>query len=157
MLIYGITGTQQPSRAGADLIKSALCDLPEPDLVVSGGCVGVDSIVGRWYADFTEADQHVILPAKLRKVSLWFQDYPHITFERMPDGTDYMDRNTKLVEYCVSRAGVPVRPAVHLPEVLKALAFPKERTEVVRSGTWATIRRFRRAGIEPYIFPLEGH
>jgi len=155
MLIYGITGTQQPSKDGAEFIKRTLCDLPEPTLVVSGGCIGVDSIVGRWYADFTEAEQHVILPAKLKKVSLWFHEYPHITFEQMPDGTDYMDRNTKLVEFCVSRAGLNDLPQWRYSDVLKALAFPKERREVQRSGTWSTIRRFRRAGIEPYIFPLE--
>jgi hypothetical protein len=160
MLIYGITGTQQPSKAGAEFIKRTLCGLPEPDLVVSGGCIGVDSIVGRWFADFTEADQHVILPAKLTKVSLWFQEYPHITFESMPDGTDYMDRNDRLVDYCIARTQLSLLPqqrddAHAYSQILKVYAFPKESKEVIRSGTWATIRRFRNHSINPFIFPLE--
>ncbi len=156
MLIYGITGTQQPTKAGAEFIKQTLIGLPVPDLVVSGGCIGVDSIVGRWFADFTETDQHVILPAKLSKVSLWFQEYPHVTFESMPEGTDYMDRNDRLVEYCMATAGSYVVPnAIRYTDVLKAFAFPKEEKEVLRSGTWATIRRFRKVGIDPFIFPLE--
>jgi hypothetical protein len=76
----------------------------------------------------------------------------------MPPDTDYMDRNTKLVEYCLSRSGARELSPTSLKspsEVLKALAFPKEHKEVLRSGTWATIRRFRRAGIEPLIFPLD--
>lgn len=154
-LIYGFTATQQPSREGAALIRDTLVRLPEPDLVVTGGCIGGDSIIGQWYAEFTEAKQHVILPSKLKKVSLWFHDYPHVTFEQMPAGTDYMDRNTKLVEYCVSEAGLHSGLTPHrLSEKLKAFAFPKEQREVIRSGTWATVRRFRRAGIEPKIFPL---
>ncbi len=156
MLIYGITGTQQPTKQGAQFIKETLMALPEPDLVVSGGCIGVDSIVGRWFAEFTEANQHVILPASLRKASFWFTDYPHVTIERMPDGTDYMDRNDRLVQYCVDQATEDgMLPAHQFTEVLKALAFPKEDREVLRSGTWATVRRFRKVGIDPFIFPLE--
>ena len=155
MLIYGFTATQQPSREGGALIRDTLCHLPTPDLVVTGGCIGGDAIIGQWYAEFTEAAQHVILPASLKKVSLWFHEYSHVTFEQMPEDTDYMDRNTKLVEYCVSEAGLHHGlPHYRLMEVLKAFAFPKEQKEVIRSGTWATVRRFRRAGIEPRIFPL---
>jgi hypothetical protein len=34
------------------------------------------------------------------------------------------------------------------------LAFPKTPQEELRSGTWATIRRARKAGVEVRLFPL---
>lgn len=37
------------------------------------------------------------------------------------------------------------------------LAFPQTCTEVLRSGTWATIRRARKAGVEVHLFPLSKH
>lgn len=156
MIIYGFTGTQQLSKAGIEFVKRTLLTLPEPDLVVTGGCVGVDAVVGRWYADFTEAKQHVILPAKLKKVSMWFNEYPHVTFEQMPKGTSYMDRNDRLVQYCVETTRLHGGFASwRYPAELKAFAFPAQHREVLRSGTWATVRRFRAAGIEPVIFPLD--
>ena len=49
----------------------------------------------------------------------------------------YMKRNDSLVE----AAG-------------RLLAFPKTANEVLRSGTWATIRRARKAGVPVLMFPL---
>lgn len=145
MLVYGFTGTQQPSKQGVAFVYDTLIRLPEPDLVITGGCIGIDAIVGRWYAEFTNCAQTVVLPASLKKVSLWFNEYPHVEWEQMPDGSDYMARNDRMAEIL---DGYAKRHKV------KTFAFTKERTEVVRSGTWATVRRFRNVNIAPMIFHL---
>jgi predicted Rossmann fold nucleotide-binding protein DprA/Smf involved in DNA uptake len=59
--------------------------------------------------------------------------------EYMAAGTTYMDRNARLVA---------------LGDML--LAFPATRAEELRSGTWSTIRRARKAGKRIVIVPLDG-
>lgn len=49
---------------------------------------------------------------------------------------EYMDRNASIVRECY-----------------ELLATPKENEEVLRSGTWSTIRRAKRKGIPVTIFP----
>lgn len=152
MLVYGFTGTQQPSKQGAEFVRETLIKLPEPDLVITGGCIGIDAIVGRWYAEFTDADQLVVLPAKLAKVSLWFNEYPHVRFIHMPEGTDYMDRNDKMAAILAAyKRSAFIRSGM---TTVKTFAFTKEQHEVQRSGTWATVRRFRHVGLPPMIHPL---
>ena len=52
----------------------------------------------------------------------------------------YMDRNDLLVEHC---------------DVL--LSYPKTPDEELRSGTWATVRRARKAAREIRVFPVTGY
>lgn len=153
MLVYGFTGTQSVSQAQAMAVRHVLLRLEDPDLVVTGGCVGVDSIVGSWYAEFTEADQRLVLPYNLRKVQHWYKHHPHVEVERMPAGTSYMDRNDRMASILADYAQQQKRGQV-LHRV-RTFAFPHETAEQRRSGTWATVRRFRGVGLPPQMYPLD--
>lgn len=110
------------------------------DLYVSGAAVGVDTVAAlAAYAQHPLATVRFCVPK-----ACWYNDRlvsvlrgrPNIEIEEVSGG--YMTRNDRLVE---------------LADTL--VAFPRTRQEVLRSGTWATIRRARKAGVPVYLFPLE--
>jgi predicted Rossmann fold nucleotide-binding protein DprA/Smf involved in DNA uptake len=58
-------------------------------------------------------------------------------YEGMTNTERYMDRNDELAKRADELA-----------------AFPHTKSEVIRSGTWATVRRFRKLNKPVHIFPI---
>ena len=106
-----------------------------------GGAKGVDTECAWAVHDiYPDADRLIVIPA-----APWSRVVPPGTrVVYAPEGRDvaesYMNRNLLLVGY----------PA----DVL--IAFPRSGRERVRSGTWATVRRARKRGIEVRVSPLNG-
>jgi hypothetical protein len=94
---------------------------------ITGGCVGVDAMIA--LAGVASGGHvHVVLPVNHSQVDPDWQKNCS-SYYQMPDFTGYMERNDEIVA-CSTRMGA---------------AFP-DGPEVLRSGTWATVRRFRKAG-----------
>lgn len=141
---FSVTGTTELSgNAQERIIYEALYAIAgDVDKFYTGGADGVDSYcaqvgfehcINEVWSENTEL--WGVVPAGLywnRKTLEYFDLVEYIN-------GDYMDRNDVLV----ARA-----------EVL--LAFPKTRFEERRSGTWATIRRARKAKVPVWAYPLDG-
>jgi hypothetical protein len=121
-----------------------------PKEFVTGACWGVDTHAARLGLALWKNGAHrIVVPNAAHNEELVSEfevlenaagrGQPSVTIERMPAGTGYMERNDRLVA---------------LADIL--LAFPSTRYEVVRSGTWATVRRARKAGVSIMVTPLDG-
>lgn len=136
-MICAITGPQDPSDGIEGRICSVLIQLvPSRDTILTGACIGVDAIAARLaYAMGFEVG--TIVPWDKSRVD---PDYAsHCTwFELMPQGTNYMDRNLRLVTH-------------HLYPADMLLAFPDYLNERLRSGTWSTVRRAREIAKIPVL------
>lgn len=147
-LTYVATGTQQTYPRENSYIWDVLEAHPVPDLVLTGGCIGVDETVGRFYAEnYPKVIQCLVLPAEdyRSKTSYWWYKFQHDGLRDISSwntGVGLIERNDKMVE----EASKYEHP--------HGLGFPKERTEQRRSGTWATIRRFRKYNVPYETFPL---
>src|SRR5687768_11779401 len=121
-------------------IREALMELPWDDGMVfnSGGAFGIDTFA---YEEakmgYPDATHRVYLPAGERYNR-------RIEVQATKDGDEvilveggYMKRNDALIANC---------------DVL--LAFPNSEREELRSGTWAAIRRARKAGKIIRLYPL---
>jgi hypothetical protein len=89
-----------------------------------GDCVGADSEADDFAVDaftFSGIGCVVIHPPDVDAKRAW------CVGDRIEKPLPYLERNTEIVKAC---------------DVL--IATPKEREEVLRSGTWATIRRARK-------------
>jgi hypothetical protein len=110
---------------------------------ITGAANGVDTLMGYLaYAWRREAYHTVVVPAAAHNADfVSFAVAMDLNVVEMPEGTDYMARNSELIK----RADVLV-------------AFPLDEHEVMRggasAGTWATIRRARKKGIPIHIYPL---
>lgn len=110
-------------------IKSPVTGNPI-DTIVTGGCMGVDALVGRYLATHCPSLRHIVaMPANMTKVEQWWWAFSFVDVIVMAPGTSYMDRNDEMI-----------RLATEL------MAFPN-RPRQVRSGTWATVRRAETKGI----------
>lgn len=112
----------------------------------TGAAFGVDTLAARIaVVRLPDTVHRIVAPAKRHNHELapaLIRDYGsnrRIQHVQMPEGTTYLDRNERMVTYC---------------DVL--LAFPEAEREVVRSGTWHTVRAARRAGKVIKFFPLNG-
>lgn len=113
------------------------------DCFVSGAAFGVDSTAAQFAMEcHPHAQHHVIVPDGVYNdifvAILKTFESPNVNLEFMPKGTNYMDRNDRMVELAD-----------------KLIGFPKTSTMQRRSGTWATIRRGTAKGIPVHIFPLD--
>ena len=143
---YGITGVRDigdqrtPAREHAlRVIAWALMDLEDVTEVTTGAQYGVDTqaffIASELHPD---AHHRVCVPAGVphnehlvRIARIHGREVVEV-----PGG--YLARNDRIVASS---------------DVL--VAFPRTENEELRSGTWATIRRARRAGIQIRLHPLE--
>lgn len=127
--VYGFTATRQVRACDLDLIRDVILTLPSKILVVTGGCIGGDAVIARM-ARKRGLDVHTILPANRAQVDPdWAQ---HCTsFQEMPPGTDYRDRNQAIVRMSDTIIGFP--------------QFSETDPRSRRSGTWMTLRLARRA------------
>jgi hypothetical protein len=117
-----------------------------PDQLVSGCAHGVDTLWMKVAAvRYPNAHLLLIVPAAPCNLDL-VHDLRHTDRRRlqvlyMPEAATnsdaYMQRNDQVQ---------------HNADVLTA--FPSQPKEVMRSGTWSTIRRFRKAGKGVYISPV---
>lgn len=131
----GFTGTQQGMTEYQALkLRTILKDLNKVNKITEahhGDCVGADfqfNMLVR--AMFPNAKVHIHPPIKAGKRTFCDADVMH-------DEKDYLVRNHDIVD------------AVDI-----LLATPKENKEVLRSGTWATIRYAKKQGKKPgVIFP----
>lgn len=111
------------------------------DHFITGAATGVDTLCFYLCTAWAEKAQHtVIVPAGNHNTEVvnfaLAMDFEVI---EMPEGTNYLDRNTEMIK---------------LADLL--VAFPGGSAELFRgSGTWSTIRRARKKGIPIHIFPLD--
>lgn len=133
-MIYAFTGAQDPIGDYRGRIKNTLLTLdPGSDKILTGACIGIDEAVARLAYEMGFF-VYTIVPAIFTKIDHFF--FEHCTaYEIMPAGTGYMDRNDVLVNHPIYNCDI-------------LYGFPNQREEVLRSGTWATIRRARKTGKE---------
>lgn len=105
---------------------------------VYGGAKGGDCACAVWLTHYgPPALHHVIIPANRSQVEEWWK-FPNAAepwpiLEYMPDGTNYKQRNQKIVN--------TVDRLIAFPE------YPEDHPLSLRSGTWQTIRMGKRKGI----------
>lgn len=110
----------------AELI--ALADRPNPPSIVTGGCVGVDAYVAH-VAHNQGLHVHTIVPANRRLVDPSWREHCS-SYEEMPLGTTYRDRNVRLVLRSSRLVALP--------------SFDASSVHSHHSGTWMTIRLARQ-------------
>lgn len=153
-MIVAFTGPSSPPRGNSlarRCVVQAMDQLAEecgdPTEIRTGAAFGIDSIAffaALWR--FESARHRVFVPRGCRyneDVVLYAKQETHIEVVGVDGG--YMRRNDALI-------GMPLYPE---PRADILLAFPRTRTEELRSGTWATIRRARRAKTIVHITPLD--
>tara|TARA_Y100001951_G_C11190413_1_gene211170 strand:- start:211 stop:681 length:471 start_codon:yes stop_codon:yes gene_type:complete len=143
MVNIGFTGTQEgmtPSQKESfgvvwDKIKDTFGEVAE---FHHGDCVGADEQADSMVSlRFKESGVGciVIHPPDNDSKRAWCEG------EREEKPLPYLDRNTEIVKAC---------------DIL--IAAPKEHDEVLRSGTWATIRRGRKYNkFVVILWPSSGH
>lgn len=123
---YGFSGSKEPlTVAQMAYIDKIISELPKGSRVYTGACVGVDAYVAR-SAYSRGYYVHTIVPALRSHVDFQWEMWCH-SYEEMPQGTTYRDRNIKIVER--GRDGLIAFPLYEEDD-------PRSR----RSGTWQTIR-----------------
>ena len=125
-LVIGFTGTQEGMTtvqwAGVKKILDGLSEIREAH---HGDCIGADT------------QFHLIVSSYFPQIKIFIHPpFAHKKRSFCPGGTvlpkrQYLDRNHDIVDAC---------------SIL--IATPKEAEEVLRSGTWATIRYARKVGRE---------
>lgn len=136
-MILGVTATQRGlTRAQRDAALSYLQQLPLLTEFHHGGCVGGDE------------DLHFLVRGAFPGVPIF------IHRGDTPEKWAHFPGDTHVTEL----RALPnlERNKVIVKTVGKLWAFPGERQEVLRSGTWATIRTAKRAGRSAIIFYPDG-
>lgn len=134
----GFTGTSRALTVEECAYVRAVVAGIDADRYVTGGALGVDTVVHLVAAGLRPSAEHLVLVPD----APWSEDTAErATVERVPGGKtageSYMLRNDAIVA------------AADL-----LVAFPETAAGSLRSGTWATVRRARRAGVPVLIFPL---
>ena len=126
-MILGVTGSQNgPTKRQKDALFTLLWNLGPANQLHHGDCIGVDAIASKFARCFgMKTYKHPPLDVAKRAFCDDDVDLPP---------KEYLARNHDIVNVC------------HL-----LIAVPKTSVEVMRSGTWATIRYARRVGRETLI------
>lgn len=135
---YSVTGITDPPDKAVIWLCQLFAELPEPEVFNTGGAAGIDTMACvAGLIVWPNARHRILHPAylawnetELRKQATGFVEF-------VPIEGSYMDRNDALVAAC---------------DLL--LAYPRTDREQLRSGTWATIRRARKARKMIIIHPL---
>jgi len=139
--IIAVTGARELPE-GSEAIISGWLDTviraSQPEEIVTGGCVGVDALVAR-LARARGIRVHTIVPANRRLVDPEWQDHCD-TYQEMPEGTDYRNRNIALVDRGEMLVAFPTYEELH----------PASR----RSGTWQTYRIAVKSRKPRLVIPL---
>lgn len=131
-MIVGFTGTRRGmTDEQAHTVRQYLLAW-RPEEVHHGDCVGADE----QFHNMAQGEARVVIHPPVEPAYRAHCD-GHNTVIRPP--RPYLDRNQDIVD--ASDA---------------LLATPKEHSEVLRSGTWATVRRAREAGLDLVIINPKG-
>jgi hypothetical protein len=132
MTFHGFTGSREElTIAQQAVVSDVLATLnPEEDIVVVGGCVGLDAFVGR-AAKRMGLGVVVIIPGIKVLVDPDWRQYAD-SYVLMPDGSSYRARNARLVGMSDVVHGFP--------------RYGERDGRATRSGTWQTIRMARKGG-----------
>lgn len=136
--IIGFTGTRTMDEDDALVIWDIVNALPPDVILVVGACVGVDATVAR-AGYLTGRRVHAVVPANRSQVDSEFDRYCD-TYEVMADGTDYRERNERIV----AQSG----------RLIAIAQYPEYYPESRRSGTWQTVRIARGAKKEIDLYIL---
>lgn len=138
---YAFTGPARVlTKSERDFIQKTIYELdPKPTALVSGGAHGVDTEAWNTFHAhrFLNVPRVVVYPLKKWHNESLVRDSIVLGDRYVPVAGGYMKRNDRLV----AEADILV-------------AFPETPRERLRSGTWATVRRARKAGKEVRIYPL---
>jgi hypothetical protein len=134
----GTSRLQNPAKAHALIYETilALALTARVDEFHSGGAYGADTKAA--------IIAHALYP-----------EAAHIL--HVPYGCYWNERLTDLVKFDEVRYitdGYMKRNDSLVASASRLIAFPKTADEELRSGTWATIRRARKAGVPVLMFPL---
>lgn len=142
---YSFTATRDATPEDAHTIQQRLMQLQAVTAIYTGGAPGGDQLIAELALTlFPDALHGLVLPAKR-----WV-DMPFV--ERWKDrlyGEGYAIHWTEM--HPLKRNSVLVDMGHDALE-----AFPLRRPEILRSGTWATVRYARRTGVPVTITPLRG-
>lgn len=132
---YGVTGTTGLLTEQVPIVHGVIRALKDVDLFTTGGAYGVD----------TEA----------AIAALRYHPQRRVHQICVPVGCRYNEDTTLLGEVIEVPGGYIARNDAIVAHSDILLAFPRTRQEVLRSGTWATVRRAHKAGVEVRLFPLD--
>lgn len=123
-MVVGFTGTQQGmSEAQKEALHATLAWL-QPEMFLHGDCVGADAEAHQLVQRVFPACRIILYPCDIHWKRAHCAD-PYACYPPMKP----LERNQVIAERC---------------EIL--IAAPFENAEILRSGTWSTIRRARKAG-----------
>lgn len=143
---YAITGASrelQPREA--NIVKLVIASLTDCVELTTGAAHGVDTEAYLAGIEYQKSAKHrVCIPAApfnpdILTTAAWRDNIVEHCQRGLSNADSYMMRNARLILYAD-----------------KLIAFPETADEQIRSGTWSTIRRARRAGIDVEIHPLNG-
>jgi hypothetical protein len=134
----GITGQRKYENILKikDVLEEYKLNYGKDLFIIVGGCIGADAIAAN-IATSMMIHVHTVLPYDMSKVDPYWETFCS-SYEKMPEGTTYKDRNVKIVT---------------LSEELVAFVSEPEfiHGEITRSGTWQTVRLAKRKKIKSII------
>jgi len=134
-----ITGSTHLDAYGEMVVENALKSIPgAPEEFTTGGANGVDVYAAE--IGF-QLYRHATSIFRLCYPEGYYYNKAARRYANLiiPVPGGYLKRDDALVEYCTTLA-----------------AFPPSGEEYLRSGTWATVRRARKARRFIMVFPLDG-
>lgn len=137
------TGPLEITDVEAFAVRCALERVEPADVYISGAAFGVDTAAALAAIDlYPDAEHRVYVPAAWHNADVVEQlrERSALVIDVDSAGSaaaSYMERNDFMVADCTA-----------------LIAFPYTLAEELRSGTWATIRRARRARRSIRLFPL---
>lgn len=133
MSLIAISGPTDPTNSAA-IQADFKRHVTQADTIYSGGAHGVDTI-GAVVAKAQGAKLVLVVP-----MGKWYNEVLHEFADEIVEVEGgYMARNDKLAELADS-----------------LVAYPPSSVEELRSGTWATVRRFRKRGKDVTIRAVTG-
>jgi hypothetical protein len=129
--IAGFTGTRDGmTTEQMKSVEAFMCGL-WPTTIIHGGCVGADAEFHELAHAMKSDLISIVWPSTVESMRAMLKPKPtRIMPPKLP-----LDRNRDIVDRC---------------DIL--IATPKEADEILRSGTWATIRYARMAAVNKQVF-----
>jgi hypothetical protein len=126
------TGARDITESEALRVIQAVFALPEHTRIISGGALGVDTVAALAVVmSQTHRMLHVVLPCTTEPRDVGWLEAAS-TWERMPPGTTFKQRDARMVEVGDRVIAFPL--------------YPENDPRSKRSGTWMTVRLANRAG-----------